>query len=71
MFSLLASRSCATCAMISLTFEEKLETAGNLIHDQRVLRIVDSKCFEFNCENFIPPQPLSNDIRTININTLY
>ena len=28
--------------MISLTFEEKLETAGNLIHDQRVLRIVDS-----------------------------
>ena len=57
--------------MISLTFEEKLETAGNLIHDQRVLRIVDSKCFEFKCENYIPPQPLSNDIRTININTLY
>ena len=51
--------------MISLTFEEKLETAGNLIHDQRVLRIVDSKCFEFKCENYKPPQPLPNDIRTI------
>ena len=31
---------------ISLTFEDKLETGGNLIHDKRFLKSVDSECFE-------------------------
>ena len=65
MFSLLAWRSCATCA-ISLTFEEKLETAGNLIHDKRFSKSVVILNDLSESVNYIhSPQPLSNDIITI------